>query len=76
MHTTLTPELIEQVRNLSEEDRTTLFDQTQDTEYTEEELQAELQARWDEYVANPSMAISMDDFLNRMDQRIASRPSS
>jgi putative addiction module component (TIGR02574 family) len=76
MYTTLTPELIEQVSNLSEEDRTMLFVQTQDKEYTEDELQAELQARWDEYVANTSMAISMDDFLNRMDQRIASRPSS
>ena len=76
MHTTLTPELIEQVRNLSEEDRTTLFDQTQDKEYTQDELQAELQARWDEYVASPSIAITMEEFLERMDKRIAARSTS
>ena len=66
MHTTLTPELIEQVRNLSEEDRTTLFDQTQEKEYTVDELQAELQARWDEYVANPSIAKPAHELIAKL----------
>jgi hypothetical protein len=76
MPTTLTPELIAQVRNLSDVDRTALFEETHKQEYSDEELQAELQARWDESVADSSKSISMDEFLQNMDRRAAARKSS
>ena len=73
MHTNLTPELIEQVRNLSEEDRTTLFDQTQDKEYTEEELQAEIEARIDEYESGRATTYTLDEVMTALRARQESR---
>jgi hypothetical protein len=71
MHTTLTPELIEQVRNLSEEDRTKLFDQTQGKEYSEDELQAEIEARIDEYESGRAAWIDGPTYLAELRARIA-----
>ena len=75
MHTSLTPELIEQVRNLSAEDRTALFDQTQDKEYTEEELQAEIEARIDEYESGRAKSYTLDEVMTALRARQESRGS-
>jgi putative addiction module component (TIGR02574 family) len=75
MPTTLTPELIEQVRNLSVEDRTILFEETQEKEYTEEELQEEIEARIDEYESGRATTYTLDEVMTALRTRQASRGS-
>jgi putative addiction module component (TIGR02574 family) len=75
MHTTLTPELIEHVRNLSDADRTRLFVEAEDAEYTEEELEDEINARIDEYESGQVATYTLDEVMTALRTRQESRGS-
>lgn len=71
--TTLTPELIAALRQLSPDDKERAIDVlTEDdgppTENTE--LREELQRRWDEYKAGGGDPMPVDDYLAELQQRI------
>jgi len=75
--TELTDELIDRVRRLSPEDRDRLFDLV-DMPIGEgdPEVQAEMQRRWDNYEADPSIAIDGEVLLAELRARIEARKST
>ena len=86
--TQLTPELIERGYGLSPSERhrfanlllesleeTPMCDGVPGKEYTEAELSEELTRRWEEYERGEVEAIDGDEFLAKLDSRIAARRS-
>lgn len=71
--TTLTPELIATLRQLSPEDKDRAIDVlTEDDGSPDEktELREELQNRWDEYKAGGGDPMPVDDYLAELQRRI------
>lgn len=71
--TTLTPELIATLRQLSPDDKDRAIEVlTEDDGVVKEdhELRDELQRRWDEYKAGAGDPMPVDDYLAELQQRI------
>ena len=75
--TTLTPELIATLKQLSPDEREVVRDllDNLDGEATEPdtELREELQRRWDRYQSGEDKGMLIEDFLAELNQRIEAR---